>query len=86
MTAPAAGRKPPGRRLEVQGRQRKLLEVVPALRHPRRFSRRLDGWEQQGDQDADDRDNHQEFNQRKTATLAWSAGHFPSPWLAAPHT
>ena len=43
--------------------QAELLEVVLALRPPGRFSRRLHGRQQQPDEDADDRDDHQEFDQ-----------------------
>jgi hypothetical protein len=45
--------------------QANLVQVVLALRAPRRLARLLDGRQQQGDQDRDDRDHHQQFNQRK---------------------
>src|SRR5262249_4101325 len=47
-----------------------LLEVVGALAPPRRLAGCLDGGEQQGDQDGDDRDYHQQLDQRETAPLA----------------
>ena len=46
-------------------RQRDLLEIVAALRSPGRLPRRLDGRKQQGDQDGNDRDHHQELDQRE---------------------
>jgi len=48
--------------------QTQLLEVVAALEASRRFASRLDGGQQQRDQDADDRNDDQEFHQRKAAT------------------
>jgi hypothetical protein len=44
-----------------------LLEVVQALTAAGRFSRRLDRRQQQGHQDADNRDHHEQFDQRETA-------------------
>jgi hypothetical protein len=35
------------------------------LRPPRGLARRLDGGQQQADQNCDDRDYHQQFNERK---------------------
>ena len=52
----------------IMQRQTDLLEIVDALRTTRRLSGRLHGWQQQRDQNGDDRDHHQEFNQRETAT------------------
>ena len=48
----------------VQG-QADLLQVVDALGPPRRLACGLDGGQEQGDQDADDRDDHQELDQRE---------------------
>ncbi len=42
-----------------------LLEVVHALDPPRRLAGALDGGEQQRDQDRDDRDHHEQFDQRE---------------------
>ena len=42
-----------------------LLEVVLALRAARRFPRLLHGGKQQGNQNRDDRNHHQQFDQRK---------------------
>jgi hypothetical protein len=49
----------------VLQRNPQLLHVVPTLRPTGRFARRLNGREQQCDQDADDGDNHQQLDQRK---------------------
>jgi hypothetical protein len=43
-----------------------LLQVVRTLHPPGRLTRRLDGGQQQGDQDGDDRDHHQEFDERES--------------------
>ena len=48
--------------------QADLLEVVDALRPPGRLAGRLHGGQQQGDQDRDDRDHHQELDEREAAT------------------
>jgi hypothetical protein len=53
----------------VVQREADLLDVVGALRAPRRLPRRLDGGQQQGDQDNDDRDHHQQLDQRETGSL-----------------
>ena len=47
-----------------------LLQVVHALDPPRRLAGRLNGRQQQGDQDGDDRDHHQELDQREAGTAA----------------
>ena len=52
--------------LEIEHRQPELLEVVLALRLPRGLAGRLHRRQQQRDQDADDRNHHQQFHQRKT--------------------
>ena len=51
----------------VQG-DAELLQVVDALRAAGRLARRLHGRQQQGDQDGDDRDHHQQLDQRETMT------------------
>ena len=48
----------------VQG-QADLLQVVDALRPPGRLAGGLDGGQQQRDQDRDDRDHHQQLDQRE---------------------
>jgi hypothetical protein len=52
----------------VVQRQADLLEVVGALDPPRGLARRLDGRQEQADQDGDDRDHDQEFNQGKSTS------------------
>jgi hypothetical protein len=42
-----------------------LLQVIRALRPPGGFARRLNGREQQGDQDADNGDDNQKLNERE---------------------
>ena len=46
--------------------RRHLLEIVGALRPPRRFARGLNRRQQQRHQHADDRDHHEQFDERKT--------------------
>ena len=46
-------------------RQADLLEIVLALQDPRRLARRLHRRQQQGDQDANDRDHDQKLHQRE---------------------
>ena len=46
-----------------------LLEVVRALHTTRRFASRLDGRKKQTDQNTDDRDNDQQFDERKAASF-----------------
>ena len=65
--APAAGGISFREAFVVQTAQGELLEVVLALRLPRRLAGRLDRRQQQRDQDADDRDHDQKFHQRKRA-------------------
>src|SRR5580700_1788657 len=53
-------------------RQGHLFEIVAALRSPCGFARRLDGGEQECDQDGDDGDHHQEFDEREPGlSLVW---------------
>jgi hypothetical protein len=53
----------------VQG-EADLLEIVAARRSPCRLACRLHGWQKQADERADDRDHHQELDQRETAGSA----------------
>jgi hypothetical protein len=46
--------------------QSRLPEIVSTLNTSRRFPRRLHRRQQQGDQDANDRDDDQKFDKRKT--------------------
>ena len=50
----------------IHERQADLLQVVGALDSACRFTRRLNGRKQQGNQDRNDRDHNQEFNERET--------------------
>ena len=54
-----------------------LPEIVLAMGAPGRFAGRLDGRQEQADQDADDGDHHQQFDQGETRSAdstvdAWS--------------
>lgn len=48
--------------------QSHLLQAVLAFGPSRRFSRLLDGRKQQGDQNAEDRDDDEKFNERETSS------------------
>src|SRR5262249_53579611 len=48
-------------------RETNLLELVRTARPAGAFPRRLDGREQEGDEHADDRDHHEELDERETA-------------------
>ena len=48
--------------------QADLLEIVAAAHSSGSFPGSLNCWEQQADQNADDRDNHQQFNEGETTT------------------
>ena len=48
--------------------QTNLFEIVGALNAPGGLSGRLHGWEQEGDQDGNDCDDHQQFDQGKTTS------------------
>jgi hypothetical protein len=62
--------------VEIVHRQGKLLEVVGALRSPRRLARGLHGRQQQRDEDANDGNYHQQFNQGKAGLfLSQRAAH-----------
>ena len=51
--------------VKIQRRQAKVLEIVYTLRPPRGFAGGLDCRQQQCDQDADDRDHHQQLDERE---------------------
>ena len=51
------------------GGHAELPEVVGALSAARSLAGRLNGRQQQRDQDADDRDHHQQFDERKAASF-----------------
>jgi hypothetical protein len=69
----------PDRIVMILKRQTELLQVVLALHAPSRFARGLHRWEQQCNQDTDDRNYHQQFDERK--------GHPPSRlWQERSHT
>jgi len=44
-------------------RQTDLLEIIAALQPSRRLARRLHRWKQQRNQNADDRDHHEQLHQ-----------------------
>src|SRR5207244_6655372 len=48
--------------------QRDLFDVVDALGSSSGLAGRLDCGEQESDEDRDDRDHHQQFNERESAT------------------
>ena len=54
--------------LVVVQRQAELLEIVLALRPAGRLAGLLHGWQQQGHQDANDRNDHQQLNEGEAAT------------------
>ena len=59
---PAAGWKLAGDLVVVECAEPELFEVVLALRAACGFARRLDGGEEQCDEDADDGNHHQQFD------------------------
>jgi hypothetical protein len=61
-----------------------LFHAVAALHAASGLARRLDGGEQQGDEDADDRNDDQQFNQRKTPLWIWGFG--VADWRTERHT
>ena len=63
----------------VVQRQADLLEIVAALRSPRGLARRLDGGQEQGDEHADDRDDHQQLDERKADGAAIGVTHEGNP-------
>lgn len=50
-----------------------LFEVVGALEAPARFAGGLDGRQQERNQDANNRDDDQQFDQREAAAAGWHA-------------
>ena len=65
--APAAGRQKLVGLLVLEARQRHLFEVVGTLDSPCRLAGCLDRRKQQGDKNSEDRNHHEQLNQRKTA-------------------
>lgn len=61
--------------LVVEGGERKLLEVVHALRATRGLASRLHGREQQRDQDGDDGNHDQKLNEREASTVGNDVSH-----------
>jgi hypothetical protein len=59
--------------------QAELLQAVPALGAAGGFASLLDGRQKQGDENRDNRNHHQQFDQRKTTTTVRSASHHLSP-------
>jgi hypothetical protein len=57
----------------VEG-QRKLLEVVVALRSPRCLACGLNGWQQKCHQDADDGNYDEQLDKRKAASAPGTLG------------
>jgi len=55
-----------------------LFHVVPALGPACCLARRLYGWKQQGNQDANDRNDHEQLDQRESSL--WRCHH--SPWVS----
>ena len=53
-------------RLVLQKAERDLFQMIQALGSPCRLAGRLHGRQQQGNQDADDRNDDQQFHQRKS--------------------
>jgi len=61
------------------GGQPQLLQVVDALGPPRGLAGRLDGWQEEGDQDRDDGDNDEKFDERKRPPRAYGYTHGTTP-------
>jgi hypothetical protein len=62
--------------IEVEG-EAELLPVVAALDPPRRLTGRLNGRQQQGDQDANDGDHHEQLDERESPPITTSHVGFP---------
>jgi len=56
-----------------------LFEIVITLRSPSGFPRLLHGWQEQRHQDSDDGNDHQQFDQSKSATMQTSVSHCWTP-------
>jgi hypothetical protein len=52
----------------IVNREAELLQIIDAFRAVRRLAGRLDGRQQQPDQDRDDRDHYEQFYEREPAT------------------
>jgi hypothetical protein len=61
--------------VEVVASQAKLLEVVAALDARRRLADLLDSGQKEADEDGNDRDYHQQLDQREAAP--WRRGRVP---------
>jgi hypothetical protein len=53
--------------MEQIGCERDLFQIVFALSHPGCFACSLDCWQKQTNQETNNRDNHEQLNQRKSA-------------------
>ena len=64
--------------LVVHGRQGQLLQVVGALGTAGRLAGRLDGGQEQRDQDGDDRDDDEQLDQGETGSSVSLPTTYPS--------
>src|SRR5262249_15443777 len=64
----------------IMYRKPQLLQVIDALGPPRRLARRLDGGQEQRDQDRDNGDHHQQLDQREPTPPAHGTTHETSPF------
>ena len=71
-------------RFVVVGRETPLFDVVAATHPGGRFADLLDGGEQQADQNGDDRDHHQEFDQREPTPITEARNHLRLLWGRPP--
>jgi hypothetical protein len=67
-----------------------LLQVIRALRPPGRLAGGLYGWQQQGNQNANDGNHHQQLHQRETSPVYLAHRSLPSQnahtsMMARPH-
>jgi hypothetical protein len=58
----------------VMGGETQLFEVVFALSAAGGFAGLLNGWEEQSDEDRDDRDHHEQFDERETTPIGPLSG------------
>jgi len=89
IAPPAAGREESVAVVMVVESQSDLLEVVDALHPPRGLAGGLHGRQEQGDQDANDRDHHEQLDQRETmrgeGRVARDGGFMILPVLSTGH-
>ena len=64
----------------VLGREGELLQIIDALNPPRRLARRLNGGKQQGNQNGDDRDDHEKLDQRERTPMTWNRDGILEHW------